>query len=220
MNKLFGFIFISLILFSCNEETQINEIKGLIYSDCNNTPLKYAEIALRSNVSNGFSDRKIIGAGISDVNGKFQFTYELDEEATGNADLILVTPDGYIDLLGSLTANLDHNLTLYYPNQAEIQVNLSGTKVYSISDTLFIGVSSGIEELYLIQPTLGGIGTLHSSISNQYNTTKLETFYYGIGSYNFGLSKEALNIQDSSFNHINLNLIGCSQNELVDLVIN
>jgi hypothetical protein len=220
MNKLFWFLCVLALLSSCTEDTRINEVGGVIYSDCNGTPLAYAEIALRSNISTGFSDREIIGAATSDRNGSFKFTYEVGEDATGNADLILITTNGFVDLLNSLDVDMDHNFSLYYPNQSAIEIKLSGTKQFGVTDTLFYGSNATSDESFVVNPMAGIVGSINAVIPNQYNGTESVTFYYGVGTIELKRSKEALSISDSSYNHIGLNLLGCSQNESVDLVIN
>lgn len=220
MLKYAAIIILLASLIACAEETIVNEISGTIYLDCSYAPFAGAEISLKANPGESFSEPLILGGGIADQNGGFQFTYELQENEKGNGDLILTTASGFKTVLQGLRLNRDLRLAVFNQNTAHVYVNLSGTRVYAATDTLFLGLQGTEQVEFSVQPQNGRIDTLSALIPNKYDGPSSGILYYGIGSASFALAKEALSIPDSSFNHLNVSLSGCLQNDLVDLVIN
>ena len=211
---IFGFIT------SCSEETIVSEISGKIYRSCDNSPYSYGELALKANQGGSFNDPIILGGDVSNGDGYFQFTYELEESESGSAELILANSNGYTVLLENLDVNRDLELSLYTENISEILVNLSGTKMYQSTDTLMIGVSNSEVTSSYIQPVNGVLGSLKVTVPNAYNSANSRTLFYGIGEADFQKAKEALTTPTTPYQHVLLSLEGCSTQENVDLVIN
>lgn len=194
-------------------------VSGRIFNDCNNT-LGSAEIALKANVGVDFGDPIILGSGIANGQGSFSFTYELEEDDEGTGDLILISSQGFETLISSVTLNSNLNLTLYKENQSTVYIDLSGTKNFAANDTLFYGLQLNSAENFVVQPSNGRIDTLFGTVPNLISSSTSTNIYYGVGSSEFNLAKEALSIADSSFNHIQLNLLGCVESDTSTLIIN
>lgn len=220
MKKLFIYAGILLGLASCQEETIVSQVTGTLYQDCSGNGLPFAEVAFKTNVGGSFTEPIIIGANSTNANGNFHFTYELDENDVGTADLILTTSNGYSNLIQNLPLSKDHQLVLFIDNESRLFVNLSGTRVYSATDTLFMALSNNNDVSFVVQPQVGYIDTLKAKTPNLYQSQASGTFYYGVGKADFDKSKEALGIADSTYNHININFSGCVANDLLNLVIN
>lgn len=224
-NKLLFLIF-SLILLSCEEETQVNQVSGLYYQDCSQTPVSNAQLALKTRIANSFSEVNIIGSAYVNSSGAFQFTYELEEGQIGIGDLMQVDENGGTTILQSLTLNQDEYLVLYsslIPNKQStisIIVENSGTRQFMSQDTLYFGVSPLNIESFVVNPGSGKIDTLNVNITTQYNSTQAATLYYGVGLIEFDSSKAALEGTTAVSTHKSLILHPCSQTELVDLAIN
>lgn len=207
-------------IFSCEDEVQINSISGTIYQDCSNIPLSSKQIALKAQTTQSFSEPEIIASAYTNNSGGFQFSYELGEKKKGLGDLFIVNQDGLEILIEGLTLNTNLELNLYKNNTAQIELKNSGSRQFSIQDTLFVGVNPGTEEYTVLNPSNGTLDTIQVQVLNQFNSTTELTIFYGVGKSDFELSKEALTIEDSTLRHKSLNLTGCSQIEIVDLVIN
>ncbi len=220
MKRFIYFTCALAFLSSCSEETIVSEIKGNIYLDCSYAALEGAEISLKANAGASFSEPLIIGGDIADRNGAFQFTYELEDNERGTGDLILTQSTGFITLLEQIELNRDFKFSLFYENTAHAFIDLSGTRVFGPADTLFMALEANNVVSYVVQPNPGRIDTLSASLSNRIDGRQLNTLYYGIGSADFALSKEAFGIADSTYNHLPVNLTGCLANDLVDLIIN
>lgn len=214
------FILFVIALFSCEDEVQINSISGSIYVGCNNTPIASQQIALKAQATQSFSEPEIIASAYTNSSGSFQFSYELGENKKGLGDLFVVNQDGLEPLIEGLTLNSNLELNLYLNNVAEIVLNNSGSRQFSNQDTLFVGFNTGIEEYAIVNPDNGTLDTIHVQILNQFNSVQEATLFYGVGLDEYKLSREALTIEDSTLRHKSLNLTGCSQIEIVELVIN
>ncbi|MBL1145658.1 MAG: hypothetical protein D8M25_12050 [Bacteroidetes bacterium] len=213
---MLGFLFLS----ACSDETIVNEVSGTIYKNCDNSTYGYAEIALKTNRGGSFSDPIILGGDVANGDGYFQFTYELKESEKGTAELILSNPDGYTVLLDDLPLNRDIKTNIYIENKSPVSIKLSGSRVFQITDTLFIGVKNTSIKEQVVQPTNGVIATLKINVPNEYKSTTQKTIYYGVGTSDFQKSKDALSIPDSVYQHVSLQLKGCDVSEQVDLTIN
>jgi len=213
--SLIFIIFISL--FSCKEETRVNEVQGFVFSDCN-TPIANTEVAFKINPGESFAETIIMATDVSDENGYFRFTYELEEEKSGAADLIVVDESSYRTISKELPLNEDLQLRAYQQNRSDVIFSLTGPRVYQATDTLFYGIEGG-EEYNWVQPSTGNIDTVYSSLGNTYQTTQWRAFYFGVGSSEFALSKEALGIEDSSYNHVYVEIKGCGETEVFDLYV-
>lgn len=224
-NKLL-FLFVSLVLLSCEEETQVNQVSGFYYQDCSQKPASNAQLALKTRIANSFSEVNIIGSAYVNSNGAFQFTYELEEGQTGIGDLMQVDENGGTTVLESVPLNQDKYLVLYsslVPSKqsaVSIIIENNGTRQFTSQDTLYIGVSPLNTESFIVNPDSGKIDTLNVNITTQYNSTQVATLYYGIGLNEFNSSKTALGGTSAVSTHKSLILHPCSQTELVDLAIN
>ena len=207
----------TVFLFSCKEETQVNEVQGFVRSDCF-TPIAFTEVAFKINPGGSFNETIIMASDITDQNGYFRFTYELEEVKSGTADLIVVGESGYTNIIEALPLNEDLEVVGNMRNQSDVIFTLTGPKVYQPTDTLYYGMEGG-EEYFWVQPSTGDSDTIYSRIGNAYEASEWRAFYYGLGSSEFALAKEALGIQDSAYNHIYLEIMGCSKNEMFDLYI-
>lgn len=208
------------MLFACREETQVNMISGTLYQDCENR-LPNAEVALKANIGVDFGDPIILGTAVTNSSGQFSFAYELEEDDKGTGDLLLIKTRSFETIISSIKLNIDQQLVLYRGNQSPIQVNLAGNKVFSATDTLFYGINKKGIEAFKVQPSNGVLDTLIISIPNlESSNTYDDIFYFGVGSADFQLAKEAISIQDSSYQNIPLMLKPCAKSEGVEMVLN
>ena len=201
----FAFL-MAFALFSCKEDTRINKIQGRLFQECDQA-ISGGEVALKTNETGSFSNSLILGSAITDGNGNFSFTYELEEGDIGTGDLIYVNRVGFETLRSGVTLNQDLNIELHRNNNIELYVELGGSRVFSSNDTLFYGVES--MESFTIQPSSGFIDTLAINILNREGGSTSSEFYYGVGSSDFLKSKEAASIQDSVFQNISLSIMTC-----------
>ncbi|MBL4708715.1 MAG: hypothetical protein JKY48_09790 [Flavobacteriales bacterium] len=211
------FIYSCIMLFalsSCTEKTKVNLVSGTLFQDCESR-LGSFEIALKANEGGSFNNQLILGSAIADVNGAFNFTYELEEDDDGTGDLILVKSTGFETLIEGIALNENFNATLYRNNISTIALSLSGTKVYTINDTLYYGVAGNTEDYLKIQPIIGVLDTLQSNAVTGNQSEKSVQLYYGVGKVDFEKAKT-----DTSFNNLKLNLIGCENIGLADIEIN
>jgi len=209
-----------VLLFACREETRVNMISGTLYQDCGSR-LANAELALKANIGVDFGDPIILGTAVTNGSGQFSFAYELEEDDEGTGDLLLIKTKSFETIISAIKLNIDQKLVLYRNNQSSIQVNLAGNLVFSATDTLFYGINKEGSETYKVQPANGVLDTLVVQVPNlkPSDTTK-SVFYYGVGSEDFKLAKEAISIKDSSYQNIRLLLEGCSAAESVEMVLN
>jgi hypothetical protein len=219
MSKYSGYFLVILVIFlqACKEETRVNEVQGFLRSDCS-TPISNTEVALKINPGESFSETIIMATDISDQNGAFHFTYELEEVKRGKADLIIVGESSYQNIIENLPLNRDLDVVGYLQNRSALIFTLTGPKVYQPTDTLFYAIEGG-EEYSWVQPTTGASDTIFSDIGIEYEATEWRGFYFGVGSAEFELSKEALTIEDSTYNNLYFEIQGCKQNETFDLYI-
>ncbi len=220
IKQIFLYTILLLSIFSCREGTQVNVINGTLFQDCS-TRIPNAEIALKANIGANFGEPIILGTSITNDQGAFNLTYNLDEDDEGTADLLLINSVGFETLISSIKLNINQDLVLFRVNESNLLVNLDGTKVYGVLDTLFYGISYTSLESFKVQPSVGLIDTLNFLVPNYTAGSNLETtFYYGIGNADFELSKEAVEISDSSYQNIPLIIYGCSAIDSVTMVIN
>ena len=213
-----GLIMITFLLFSCKEETRVNNIEGFLYQDCG-FPLGGTEVAFKANQGGSFTEPLIFATDICEPNGYFRFTYELEEDKFGTADLIIVEKEGYSTVLQDVPLNKDQQLTARRINESPVIFTYTGQRLFQASDTLFYGVQGG-KETFVVQPVVGFKDTLYSRLPNTINPKRWVAFYFGVGSNDFDLSKESLSIQDSSYNHVWIEVEGCGDIEQFDLWIN
>lgn len=206
-------------LLSCEEETSVNLIKGTLYKDCE-TPLANSEVALKTNIGGSFGEPFILASGRSDQNGNFSFTYELELDDKGNGDLLLIKPDGFKTLIKGLKLNVDYQLQLFENNQSELAINLSGGRVFDPTDTLYYGESRSNQELFKVAPENGSLDTLKVEVPNRLEGKTSLTLYYGIGLSDLKIAREALLIEDSSYNHRTFDIGDCENAVEYELVIN
>jgi len=213
-------LFLSIaFLFSCAEDTQVNLISGQLFESCDN-PLGPIEIALKANVGASFGDPLILGSGVSEGNGVFNFTYELEEDDKGTADIILITNSGFETLITGLEVNKDMNLTLYRNNTSKTLIELAGSMTFELDDTLFYGLSQTGEEKFVVQPSNGIVDSLLFAKPNTVDNQLSTIIYYGVNRTDFNLSKEALTIKDSVFQNISITFEGCNPSRTAMLLIN
>lgn len=218
MKVLLNILLIGL-LFSCKENTQVNTISGRIFIDCE-VPLVNAELALKTNVGGNFQDPFIIGSAISEADGSYSLSYQLEEESRGSADLLLIQSTGFETLLRSLPLNQTIQINLSLKNESEVFVNFSSNQALGVNDTLFYATNRLNQEHFVIQPMTGNIDTLKVGVMNQIEGSSEAILYYGLGKQEFTISKNALSIQDSSFQHLPLTLFGCGDTLSTSIFIN
>lgn len=212
-------LIVAIALISCKDETVVSEISGVVYQNCEKVPFAFAEVALVVNKGQSFSEPIIIGGDVSDANGLFKFNYELEENEKGTANLILVNPQGYENLASNLELSKDYNLSLVEENIASLIVNLSGNRNFGANDTLYMALSTGLAETYIINPNNGYIDTIKAFAENTVNTQSTVKFMFGYGLKDFERSKAAF-AADTFWRHRNVNLTGCNQFDILDLVLN
>ena len=219
----FKIFFLSLIsiFISCEEDTQVNRVRGTLLNDCTN-PLGSVEIALKANVGASFSDPLILASTFTGTDGVFDFTYELEEEDQGTADLILIREKGFETLLEGLSLNMDHQLILRLNNLSQVIINIFVDRTLTPTDTLFYAFENEDEIFTEIMPTNALVlDSVFTKVANLDGTAAVFTrIYYGLGTSELQLSKEALSIQDSIFQHAFVNLSGCGDRDTTFFLIN
>lgn len=216
--RIYLLLLVGVVLVSCKEETRVNTVEGFLYHDCS-FPLGGTEVAFKANKGTAFTEPLILATDICDASGYFRFTYELEEDKSGTADLIIVEEVGYSTVLASIPLNKDQQLRPYRNNLSTVIFNYTGQKVFQPTDTLFYGMQYGVEK-YKIQPVVGFSDTLYTRLPNTIDPSRWTAFYYGAGSGDFKLSKEALTLQDSSYNHVWIQAMGCGDVDQFNLWIN
>jgi hypothetical protein len=223
MMRVLLIVSIAAILFgtSCKEKTRVNLISGKVYQDCT-IPLSNTEIALKSNTDGitSFSSPIILGSGITAADGTLTFTYELEEEDIGTGSLLLIKSTGFETLISSIRLNTDVNINLYRNDISKVGIQLTGSRVFGVNDTLYYSITGNDETSIMVQPNAGTIDTIHVQSSMPNSTNAEETFYYGIGTAEFIRSKAIARNTDSSFNKIAVNLNGCGTQTDIVLLIN
>jgi hypothetical protein len=166
-----------------------------------------------------FNEPIILASAITDQNGYFQFSYELDEIESGSADLIRPNNQGFVTLIENIELKKDKNLTLYAQNQSTMILSLTGNRAWSAQDTLYYHISYNNQDFFKVQPSIGPLDTFYISVPNLENTGAFTWLNYGIGRQDFMRSKIASTIQDSTYQNIGLLLEGCSALEQVEIAI-
>ena len=207
------------LLFSCAEKTQVNLVSGTLFLTCTDRLANF-EIALKANQGRDFNSPIILGSATTDNQGSFNFTYELEEEDEGTGDIILVKSTGFETLISGVELNESLQLVLYRNDISAVLINLDGSKVYAPTDTLFYGNLETGEESFKVQPMNGALDTFYIRVPNQNQNSDNTIIYYGVGSSDFAISKEAANLSDSSYQNITVNLKGCDEQSVNTLVIN
>jgi hypothetical protein len=209
----------SITLIACTEKTQVNTVRGTLFNNCNSR-LPYNEVVLKANIGESFGDPIILASGISNQDGGFDLSYELEEEDKGTAAVLLLSDNGYMTLLEEMKLNQDQELVLYKNlEQLSIVVQLAGTKVWNSGDTLFLGAHPAGPESFVVQPTNGVIDTLIYPTYNTRSGTNTITLYYGVGSADFRKSEEELFIADSTYQHIEFTSAVCAGDNVVSVII-
>lgn len=210
MNK-FLIALCSIVLISCTEKTKVNLVSGTLFNNCTDV-LPNSEIALKANVSGSFTEPIILGSAISDSQGNFNFTYELEEEDNGTGNIILVQQNGFETIVENIELNENRSFNIYRSNSTEVAIKAIGNRVFSSSDTLFYGFTNTNSELSLIQPVNNSfIDTIQISSTINLSEEQSTILYYGVGTADFNLSKEATTIQDSVFQNVTVVLGGCGE---------
>jgi hypothetical protein len=219
VNKILAVAVAICLFWACQEDTVVTSISGNVYSDCN-TPIANGEVAYKVNAGGSYSDPIIIASAITNSSGYFQFTYELEEDESGTADLILIEKEGYQTFIQGLELKKDKSLSLYLENTSTITVKLSGTKSWTGTDTLFYGLNPAGYENDTMPTANGSLDPIQVQVPNLYKSASTYTFYYGVGEADFKIAKSALTDENSNYQNISLSLEGCSQNEQVEMTIN
>lgn len=217
-NKIIiGQLLLLLLLAACKEETRVSTVEGFLFNDCS-FPLAGTEVAFKANRGGAFAEEIILASNVCDANGYFRFTYELEEDKVGSANLIMVESEGFTTVLQQIPLNKDQQLRAFKNNATPVIFKLTGTKVFLPTDTFYYGIQNG-PELSVIQPSIGFSDTLYTKFGNVLGQDRWIAFYFGFGKNNFQLSKEALSIQDSLFQNVYVNVSGCDDLEAFDLFL-
>ena len=207
--------------FGCEDETVISEVSGQVYSDCSKAPAQGVEIAFKVNPSSrSFSEPIILASSVTDQNGYFQFSYELEESDKGNADLIQIGSDGVNALMEDLDLQEDHELTLYAQNLSTLVLRQTGNRVLGPQDTLFVQLSYNGKEYYNVQAAKGIFDTLYLEVPNPKTNGTNTWINYGVGRQDLLRSIEASNIEDSAYQNVFKRLEGCTEKEEASLWVN
>jgi len=213
--------FLCSACFGCEDETVISEVSGQVYSDCSKAPAQGVEIAFKVNPSSrSFSEPIILASSVTDQNGYFQFSYELEESDKGNADLIQIGSDGVNALVEDLDLQEDHELTLYAQNFSTLVLTQTGNRVLGPQDTLFVQLSYNGKEYYNVQAAKGIFDTLYLEVPNPKTNGTNTWINYGVGRQDLLRSIEASNIEDSAYQNVFKRLEGCTEQEEASLWVN
>ncbi len=204
---------------ACKNDTVVSEITGKVYYDCGRSPYGFAEVALKTEPSGSFGDPIILGGAVANAGGQFSFNYELDDEESGNASLILVQESGFRTLLTEIKLKEDLYEEFVLSSSASATINLSGTRVFTATDTLYFSSNLSAKKSFVVQPSSGIIGNFNFDI-NQTSQTNIDLrFIYGIGLSDFNLAKTGLGNDNPSHNKIIVSLNRC-ETTAIGLVIN
>lgn len=219
-NKNAYWLVLLLVFFSCREETRVNMVSGTLFQDCE-TRLANTEVALKANIGVDFGDPIILGTATTNSAGQFNFTYELEEDDEGSADLLLIKTKSFETLLSNMKLNIDQRLVIFRENKATVVISLSGSKAFTSTDTLYYGLSRNELEAFKVEPVNGVLDTFILSVPNLEAGNATEAIlYYGVGTSDFQKAKEALSASDSSSQHVSLMLKGCNQPNEAEIVLN
>ena len=206
-------------LSACQEDTTVNTVSGQLFMNCEQL-LPDSELAMKTNPGGTFQDPFIIGSGRTNGQGLFEFSYSLNSNDRGSGDLILISAGGFQTLISELELNRDYNLLLFKENIALLELNFSFSQPLTVNDTLFYGLEQGNIERFLIQTQDNVTDSIEVKIPNTPEGMISSRLYYGVGQEEFERSKEALGISDSTFQHLELTLYGCSQSSQLLVPIN
>jgi hypothetical protein len=221
LKKLLLISLISGLLLACTDETVISQVSGQLYTDCNQAAAQGVEIAFKVNPSSrSFSEPIILASTVTDQNGYFQFSYELEESEMGNADLIQVQADGVQTLIQELELQKDHQLNLYANNISTLVLTQTGNRTLGPQDTLFVQLSYNGQEYFYVQAAKGVFDTLYLAVPNPKTNGTNTWINYGVGRQDLLKSIEASNIQDSAYKNVFKRLEGCSEQEEASLWVN
>jgi len=207
------------LLFSCKEKTNVNLINGVLYDDCN-TIIPNREIALKANQGGNFTNPIILGSAISNADGSFDFTYELEEESIGTGNILLVNEIGFETLLQGIELNEDFTINLYREDVGELEVVLSGTRTLNPSDTFFYATTQSTTTRFIVQPNYATLDTLSIKLVNQNKDAQVTEFYYGIGINHFNDARNAAFDEERRFQNIQFSLNGCGDFQTANVVLN
>jgi len=216
--RAFGFSFLLIFLIACKEEVQTYKISGYLYKDCNQ-PASGVQLLLKANPERSFSSVEILGSEIVHADGRFDIFYELKENIRGTAELQVVNSSGFKTVYTDLAVNRDHALTLFVENTSGVTLTRGGRNLNS-SDTLFYGITETNIERRFIGPPKGILDSLEIGLPNRNGGAIWRILYFGVGTSDFNRSKEALNIADSSFQHIAIKLEGCFELDTFNIFVN
>lgn len=220
--KIYHFIvcgLATLAFYACDKEATIHTIQGNLKRDCTQ-PLTNAEVALKTAGGSISTEPLILGSAITSTNGNFQFTYELEENEDGSAELILINKSGYQSLIAELKLGTNLQLKLFEQNTSNTVLTLSGSRQFGSTDTLYYAVDQTADYYSAVQPANGTIDTLNYQIPNSLSNQSEVVFYYGIGLTDFLKAEEALSITDSVYQHLTFQSKGCFGTDEVNLEIN
>lgn len=219
VKKITLFAVVAISAIACKRETSLHTIQGNLKSDCSQAMVN-AEVALKSLGGSINSETLIIGSAITNESGNFQFTYELEEDEEGTAELILLKESGYSTLISGITLGSNLQLKLFLTNLATVYINLDGSRQLSATDTLYYGISEFDAEFNKVQVNSGRIDTVQFEIPNTLSNQSERVLYFGIGRADFQKAKEAVSIEDSSYQHVPFQARGCFGVNEVDIELN
>src|SRR5690554_323660 len=159
VKKITLFAVVAISAIACKRETSLHTIQGNLKSDCSQAMVN-AEVALKSLGGSINSETLIIGSAITNESGNFQFTYELEEDEEGTAELILLKESGYSTLISGITLGSNLQLKLFLTNLATVYINLGGSRQLSATDTLYYGISEFDAEFNKVQVNSGRVDTI------------------------------------------------------------
>ncbi len=221
MKRLLPLLFVMSSLLGCKNDTVISKISGTLYLNCNN-PAVNLEVGLKTIGVNGNSESLILGSAITNTNGEFNFTYEVDDKDAGEVELILFQNQGYSTIIKNLPLKRDLGLeNLYMASSTSLILTLGGEYQFTANDTLFYGISNPSTISYQLMPENGTLDTLLFNFDAIINGNTLPLIVcYGIGQSDYNKSLEAANITDSSYQNIELKLLPCTTIEVDSIIIN
>lgn len=221
MKRLLPLLFVMSSLLGCKNDTVISKISGTLYLNCNN-PAVNLEVGLKTIGVNGNSESLILGSAITNTNGEFNFTYEVDDKDAGEVELILFQNQGYSTIIKNLPLKRDLGLeNLYMASSSSLILTLGGEYQFTANDTLFYGISNPSTISYQLMPENGTLDTLLFNFDAIINGNTLPLIVcYGIGQSDYNKSLEAANITDSSYQNIELKLLPCTTIEVDSIIIN
>lgn len=189
MKRVFLSSFVLLFIIACTEKTQVNVIQGQLFESCN-TAIGGVEIALKANEGSGFNNPIILGSDVTNADGTFSFTYELEEDESGSGSILMIKKRGFKTLISSIELNESLNLNLYNRDTVNLSIELQGSRIYTANDTLFYAYN-GLPTTYFVSPPQNGIlANLVLGLAPIVNSVIEPQVYYGIGKVNFNQAKQ------------------------------